>query len=243
MSILKNTAMMYEKSPVPDNKTNQIQPSFRAIHIDDSVLTTFLQYCNKRTVPKKHLLIRKGDPADTLYFLIKGNAMVIMEDEDDADNEIILAYLDAGEFIGEIGLFFETSYRQTLVRARTECQLAEIKYQQLQSLFNKELADQRAEFLTLIGRQLSLRLMHTSRKVGELAFLDVTGRVANSLLELSQSSTAVSHPNGIQVHVSRSEIARNVGCSREMVGRVIKNMALEGIIEAHGMDIVVLKRP
>jgi CRP/FNR family cyclic AMP-dependent transcriptional regulator len=226
---------------VPENEINPIQ-SFKGIYIDDSVLTTFLEYCKKRIVPKKHLLIRKGEPADTLYFLIKGNAMVIMEDEDDTENEIILAYLDAGEFIGEIGLFFETSYRQTLVRARTECVLAEIKYKQLQLLFQNELADHRAEFLTLIGRQLSLRLMHTSRKVGELAFLDVTGRVANSLLELSQSTTAISHPKGIQVHVSRSEIARNVGCSREMVGRVIKNMALEGIIEANGMDIVILKR-
>jgi len=83
--------------------------------------------------------------------------------------------------------------------------------------------------------------MHTSRKVGELAFLDVTGRVARSLLELSQSTTAITHPNGIQVHVSRSEIARNVGCSREMVGRVIKNMAAEGLIEVKGMDIVVVQ--
>lgn len=224
-----------------ERENNQVQFS-EAVHIDESVLTTFLEYCNKRTVEKKHLIVRKGDAANTLYFLIKGNAMVVMEDETDPENEIILAYLDAGEFIGEIGLFFQTPHRQTLVRARTECQLAEIRYDRLQLLFKKELANYHAEFLSLIGRQLSQRLMHTSRKVGELAFLDVTGRVARSLLELSQSTTAITHPNGIQVHVSRSEIARNVGCSREMVGRVIKNMTTEGLIEVKGMDIVILRR-
>jgi len=226
---------------VSERENNQVQFS-EAVHIDESVLTTFLEYCNKRTVEKKHLIVRKGDAANTLYFLIKGNAMVVMEDETDPENEIILAYLDAGEFIGEIGLFFQTPHRQTLVRARTECQLAEIRYDRLQLLFKKELANYHAEFLSLIGRQLSQRLMHTSRKVGELAFLDVTGRVARSLLELSQSTTAITHPNGIQVHVSRSEIARNVGCSREMVGRVIKNMTTEGLIEVKGMDIVILRR-
>jgi len=77
-------------------------------------------------------------------------------------------------------------------------------------------------------------------KVGQLAFLDVSGRVARTLLEMCDTPEAMSHPDGTQIHISRQEIARNVGCSREMAGRVLRSLEEQGMIQAHGMDIVVL---
>ncbi|MGD8795433.1 MAG: helix-turn-helix domain-containing protein, partial [Thiohalophilus sp.] len=50
---------------------------------------------------------------------------------------------------------------------------------------------------------------------------------------------AMSHPAGTQIHISRQELARIVGCSREMAGRVLKSLAEQQTIEVHGMDIVV----
>jgi CRP/FNR family cyclic AMP-dependent transcriptional regulator len=49
----------------------------------------------------------------------------------------------------------------------------------------------------------------------------------------------MSHPAGTQIHISRQELARIVGCSREMAGRVLKSLAEQQTIEVHGMDIVV----
>ncbi|MDX1824410.1 MAG: helix-turn-helix domain-containing protein, partial [Thiohalomonadales bacterium] len=165
---------------------------------------------------------------------------VLMEDEEDPGHEIILAYLNQGDFIGELGLFFRTSSRSTMVRARTECTLAAIKYDELNRLFENELKDIHAQIMTAVGRQLAQRLLSTSRKVGQLAFLDVTGRVARTLLEMCDAPEAMSHPDGTQIHISRQEIARNVGCSREMAGRVLRSLADQGMIRARGMDIVVL---
>jgi CRP/FNR family cyclic AMP-dependent transcriptional regulator len=49
----------------------------------------------------------------------------------------------------------------------------------------------------------------------------------------------MSHPDGTQIHVSRQELARICGCSREMVGRVLKAMSEDGMINVSGMNIVV----
>ncbi len=209
--------------------------------VDPKAIARFLDFCERRSIPKKHLILRKGDPANTLYYLIEGTATVLMEDEEDPGHEIILAYLNGGEFIGEIGLFFHTGLRSTHVRARTRCELAAIKYEELNRLFRHELKEEHAQILTAVGRQLSQRLMQTSRKVGQLAFMDVAGRVARTLLEMSHAPEALTHPDGMQIHISRQEIARIVGCSREMAGRVLKNLAEQNMIHVKGMDIVVLQ--
>lgn len=210
------------------------------MEMDAKAAEQFLNYCTRSTIPKKHLIVREGDPADTLYYLIEGSATVLMEDKEDPGHEIILAYLNQGDFIGELGLFFRTSSRSTMVRARSECVLAAIKYDDLNRLFQHELKDIHAQIMTSVGRQLAQRLLSTSRKVGQLAFLDVTGRVARTLLEMCDAPEAMSHPEGTQIHISRQEIARNVGCSREMAGRVLRSLADQGMIRARGMDIVVL---
>jgi CRP/FNR family cyclic AMP-dependent transcriptional regulator len=210
------------------------------MEMDAKVLEQFLRHCSRSTIPKKHLIVREGDPADSLYYLIEGSATVLIEDEEDPEHEIILAYLNQGDFIGELGLFFRTSTRSSMVRARSDCVLASIKYDDLNQLFENELEDVHAQIMTSVGRQLAQRLLSTSRKVGQLAFLDVTGRIARTLLDMSKAPEAMSHPDGTQIHISRQEIARNVGCSREMAGRVLRSLADQGMIRAHGMDIVVL---
>jgi CRP/FNR family cyclic AMP-dependent transcriptional regulator len=86
---------------------------------------------------------------------------------------------------------------------------------------------------------MALRLRKTSRKVGDLAFLDVTGRVARTLLDLCKEPDALTHPDGMQIRVTRQEISRIVGCSREMAGRVLKVLEEQGLISVKGKTIVV----
>jgi len=86
---------------------------------------------------------------------------------------------------------------------------------------------------------LSQRLTHTSRKVKRLAFYDVTGRIARTLMDLCDEPDAINHPQGKQIKISRQEISRIVGCSREMAGRVLKALEEEGMITAVGKTITV----
>ena len=72
-----------------------------------------------------------------------------------------------------------------------------------------------------------------------MAFMDVTSRDLATLLDLCQEPDAMTHPNGTQIRISRQEISRIVGCSREMVGRVLKQLEEQRMIDVSGKTIVV----
>ena len=98
------------------------------------------------------------------------------------------------------------------------------------------------DLLYALTVQMGRRLRLTTRKLTDLAFVDVAGRIAQTLIDLTQQPDAMTHPEGMQIRVTRQELGRIVGCSREMAGRVLKALSEEGLIEASGKTIVVLLR-
>lgn len=205
--------------------------------VENPALRHLLEHCKIRTLSSKRPIISPGDPADTLYYIIDGSATITMENNDGGD--IILGYLNAGDFIGEMGLFIRQRNREVMVRTRAKCEIAEITYERLLALSLNELKEEFASILFLLATHISSRLMQANQKVGHLAFLDAAGRIANTLLELCRSPEALTHPDGMQIKVSRTELGRIVGCSREMVGRVLKNMEQQRLISAKGKTLVV----
>ncbi len=191
----------------------------------------FLSHCHRRRYPAKSTIIYAGDTGDTLYYIIKGSVTVIIEDDD--GREMIVAYLNPGDFFGEMGIFGHDD-RTAWIRAKTECEVGEISYDKF-----LELVETNPDFLFALSRQMASRLRDTTRKVGDLAFLDVTGRVARTLLDLCNEPDAMTHPDGMQIKITRQEIGRIVGCSREMVGRVLKTLEDQGLVSVKGKTMVV----
>lgn len=204
---------------------------------DPDWLKPFLAHCHRRRYPAKTDFIHPGDAADSLFYLVSGQVTVFIEDED--GREIILTYLNKGDFIGEMGMFRPMPKRSVMVRTRSACELAEISYHKLEQLFDGELRGFTKDILYAIGHQLTERLDATSQKVSHLAFLDVTGRIAGTLLDLCKQPDAMTHPDGMQIRITRQEIGRIVGCSREMAGRVLKDLEERGLIGVKGKTIVV----
>ena len=120
------------------------------------------------------------------------------------------------------------------VRARTNCELAEMSYAKF-----RQVANEHSDILFAMSSQMASRLRLTSRKVSDLVFIDVSGRVARTLLDLCQQPDAMTHPEGMQIRITRQEIGKIVGCSREMVGRVLKVMEEQELISAKGKSLVV----
>ena len=205
---------------------------------DPEWLKSFLGHCHRRRYPAKTDFIHPGDDADSIFFLVSGQVTILIEDEEDG-REIILAYLNKGEFIGEMGMFSSQQKRSVMVRTRSACELAEISYSKLEQLFETDLKGQAKDILYAIGAQLTERLAATSQKVSHLAFLDVTGRIAGTLLDLCKQPDAMTHPDGMQIRITRQEIGRIVGCSREMAGRVLKDLQQRGLVSVSGKTIVV----
>jgi CRP/FNR family cyclic AMP-dependent transcriptional regulator len=69
--------------------------------------------------------------------------------------------------------------------------------------------------------------------------VDVSGRIAHTLLDLCREPDAMTHPDGMQIKITRQELGKLVGCSREMAGRVLKNLELDGLVAVSGKTMVV----
>jgi CRP/FNR family cyclic AMP-dependent transcriptional regulator len=209
-----------------------VNPLVKVSARQNPALGDFLNHCHVKKYTARSTIIHAGDDSETLYYIIDGSVSVVIEDEE--CNEIILAYLNPGDFFGEMGLFEEDIKRSAWVNTRTPCEVAEIHYNQFMAL-----AQETPGILFQLSSQLASRLRNTSRKVSNLAFMDVTGRVARALLDLAREPDAITHPDGMQIKITRQEIAKIVGCSREMAGRVMKTLVEDGLITAHGKTIVV----
>ncbi|MEI6458866.1 MAG: cAMP-activated global transcriptional regulator CRP [Pseudomonadota bacterium] len=199
---------------------------------DVPAINRFLSYCRIRSVPSKTVLIHAGDLPDVLYYIISGSVEVMIEDEE--GNEMVLAYLSRGQFFGEMGLFSEGSTRSAWVRTRQACELAEMTYARF-----RQIAAESPGLIFELATQLATRLDRTNKKLGDLAFVDVIGRVAHAIMDLCGEPDAMTHPQGMQIKVSRQELSRLVGCSREMAGRVLKTLEEQGLLKATGKTVVV----
>ena len=198
-------------------------------------LDKLLAHCHRRRYTAKSTIIYAGDRCETLFFIVKGSVTILIEDDD--GREMIIAYLNSGDFFGEMGLFEKEGVekeRSAWVRAKTECEVAELSYAKF-----RELTLQDPDILFALGSQMAERLRNTTRKVGDLAFFDVTGRVARCLLDLCKQPDAMTHPDGMQIKITRQEIGRIVGCSREMVGRVLKDLEERSLVQVKGKTMVV----
>ena len=200
--------------------------------LSESDFKAFFAVCHQRSYPAKSTIIHAGDVGDSLYFIVEGSVTVYVEDDD--GHEIIVSYLNKGEFFGEMGLFKGQDTRSANIRAKTQCKLVEISY----SRFHQFSVKHPGVLLELCS-QLTDRLRRTTQKVSDLAFVDVTGRIASCLLDLCKQPDAMTHPDGMQIRITRQEIGRIVGCSREMAGKVLKALEDQDLISVSGKTIVV----
>lgn len=181
---------------------------------------------------KRKTIVQAGSESKSLYLILKGSVSVVLREDD--NREIIVAYLNAGDFFGEMGLFEIEPHRTAEVRTREISEIAEISYDDFIEL-SKEFPD----LNYAVFSQLARRLKNTTRKMTDLAFIDVTGRIARCLIDLSNHPEAMLLANGRQIRITRQEIGRIVGCSREMVGRVLKSLEEQGMIQTEGKAILI----
>lgn len=199
------------------------------------VIQAFIAQAHKRSYPPKHTILHAGDIPTSLYLILEGSVSILLEDKD--GREIVLAYLGPGDFFGEMCLFPEQKARTAIVRTRAQPTLvAEATYTAFRAF-----AAQHHDIMYEIAGQIAARLRDTSQRLRDLAFLDVAGRLARILLDLSKKPDALQHARGRVVRISRQELARNAGCSREMAGRVLKKLEEDGLVISQGRNIIVME--
>ncbi|WWO99474.1 MAG: cAMP-activated global transcriptional regulator CRP [Candidatus Dasytiphilus stammeri] len=192
----------------------------------------FLSYCHIYKYPTKRILFNIGNNTETLYYIIKGVLIKFFKDEE--GKEVIISYIKKGEFIGELGLFKYGILTSTWLKTKTNCEIAEISYKKFRKILQIN-----PNILMYISSQMAHQLNSSYEKFINLAFFNVKGRIVQTLLFLAKQPDAMSHPDGIQIRITRQEIGQIVGCSRETVGRILKLLEIKNLIKAHGQNIII----
>jgi len=196
--------------------------------LSDAQLEQIARMAVSRKVPRHTTIVRAGEYTDSLFVIVRGGAKVMNRDAE--GNEVILTLLGAGECFGEMGLI-DGSPRSADVVASETCELLEIA----KSDFTKALAAN-VDLCLNIMKGLVLRLRAANRKIESLALMDVYGRVAKLLLDLSEQEGDV---RLIRRKVTKQDMAKMVGASREMVSRVMKDLEASNYIRIDEGRIVL----
>jgi len=196
--------------------------------LPDVQLEQLARMAIRRKVTRNTTIVRAGDSTDSLFVIMSGRAKVLNRDSE--GREVILTVLGAGECFGEMALI-DGSPRSADVIADQNCELLVIA----RGDFTRALAEN-VNLCVNIMKSLVLRLREANRKIESLALMDVYGRVAKLLFDSSVEEHGL---RVIRHKVSKQDIAKMVGASREMVSRVMKDLEHRGYISVEAGRIVL----
>ncbi|MEY4751395.1 MAG: hypothetical protein RIQ60_3609 [Pseudomonadota bacterium] len=174
----------------------------------------------KRRYRRGEIIVEQGRKSDSLFILLSGRARVVTSDS--RGREVILAVFEPGDYLGEMSLIDNEPHSAT-VRAEVQTDVLVLG----RSEFAACLPDASSLSYSIL-RGLVARLRNADRQIESLALLDVYGRVARALLDMAEDEEGV---RVIRSKVSRQDLAKVVGASREMVSRVMKDLEERGLIE------------
>ncbi|MBC7484556.1 MAG: Crp/Fnr family transcriptional regulator [Rhizobacter sp.] len=184
----------------------------------------------KRRFRRGEIVVEHGKKSNALFIMLTGRARVLTADQ--RGREVILAVLQPGDYVGEMSLIDNQPHSAT-VRAEVQSDMLVLG----RAEFARCLPEN-SSLSYAIMRGLVQRLRSADRQIESLALLDVYGRVARALLEMSET---VGELQVIRNKVSRQDLAKVVGASREMVSRVMKDLEEREMIETQENGSVVIK--
>jgi CRP/FNR family cyclic AMP-dependent transcriptional regulator len=185
----------------------------------------------ERAYPKNVVLVSEGDSTDSLYVILSGRVRIFASDED--GHEVVFGTQGPGEYFGEMAL--DGGTRSASVITLEKSRLLVVPARQL-----RELIAANPQFALNMMKKLISRVRTLTSNVKSLALMDVYGRVAHLLLELAEQKDDALV---IEERLTQQEVASRVGASREMVGRILKDLSDGGYLSLQRNRIVINRRP
>ena len=199
--------------------------------LTDAQAVTVADGVVKRRFKRGEMIVEQGKKTNALFILLNGRARVVSTDS--RGREVILATLQPGDHIGEMSLIDNEPHSAT-VRAEVQTDVLMLGRNEFARCLPEN-----SSMAYAVMRGLVQRLRHADRKIESLALLDVYGRVARALLEF-----AVDGGDGERIvrdKISRQDIAKMVGASREMVSRVMKDLEERGHVQTLDNGSILIK--
>ncbi|MBC8023423.1 MAG: cyclic nucleotide-binding domain-containing protein [Burkholderiales bacterium] len=185
----------------------------------------------QRRFPAKALIVQEGDRPDSLFIILEGRVKAYVSDE--SGREVILSTLGPGEYFGEVAL--DEGPRSASVMSLEPCVLSVVPLADLDRFIRDNPA-----FASHFIHRLMGRIRTLTKNVGSLALMDAYGRVARLLLESAVTKDGVQF---VPERLTQAEIASRVGCTREMVSRIFKDLVQRHHISLEADRIVIHRVP
>jgi CRP/FNR family cyclic AMP-dependent transcriptional regulator len=178
---------------------------FKGLGPDD--LTQVIQSAEDRVFERGDVIFTEGDESTELFVVTSGRVAIANKSID--GRESVIALMERGDLFGEMPLF-DGLTRSAEARALETSNVMAIPYSLLRGLYEAQ-----PKLLWSVVALLAARLRTTDEALADSVFLDVTGRTAKRLLELSNDEDEFSLP------ITQEELAGMVGASRERVNKAI----------------------
>jgi CRP/FNR family cyclic AMP-dependent transcriptional regulator len=199
--------------------------------LSESELELLRSLSAEKHYPKNAVVLTEGEMGDSLYMIQSGKVKVFIGDQD--GREMILKILGAGDFFGEMSMIDKQPRSASITTLESSVFLV------LSHAAFEKCVEKIPRIANMVLRVLAQRVREADRKIGTLAMMDVYGRVASTLLELAVQD------NGKMVvseKLSQQDLANMVGASREMVNRILKDLAERGFISVESKSITIINQ-
>jgi CRP/FNR family cyclic AMP-dependent transcriptional regulator len=194
-----------------------------------------LQEISRHAVPRQFkprtILLSEGERTDNLYIILEGRVRAYVSDAD--GREAVLSVMGPGEYFGEVA--FDEGPRSASVMTVEPCRLLVVPREEFASFVKRS-----PTFATHFINRLIARIRTLTENVRSLALMDAYGRVARLLLETSVTEKGVQF---VPEKLTQAEMASRVGCSREMVSRIFKDLVQGCYITVEADRIVINRKP
>jgi CRP-like cAMP-binding protein len=202
-------------------------------HLDAATAADLERLGEVREFRAGAVVVGQDDAGDALYVLVEGKVKVVLFGKQ--GREIILTIFKApGDFFGEMSLLDDEPRSATVVALEPATLFVLSR-----AAFRAHVEAQPGTALRVL-QELSRRLRQADRVIGNLALLDVWGRVAGKLRDLARAD-GVEVEDGVVIkdRPTQSEIAAMVGTSRETVSRAISEFTRRGFIQTSGKKMLL----
>ncbi|MGQ0530530.1 MAG: cyclic nucleotide-binding domain-containing protein [Panacagrimonas sp.] len=197
----------------------------------DPAFSELFALARRRYVSRNEVLIEEGSRASHLYLLVSGLMAVRYTGPRDA--ELLLAYLHPGDFFGEMCLFPGIEARSAMIKAAGDSAVLEIDYKPFVELTRRF----PSMWLELAG-QLAQRLRTTNHRLAAMPVLHVVDRIWLVIAEMARHAIPDEVSGDRVIRLSRKDLGKLAGCSRELAGMVLLDMAKTGRISLSGHSII-----
>jgi len=199
--------------------------------LPEAELSALQELCITRTYPKNTVIINEGDQANAMFICTSGKVKVYVSDEH--GKEFVLNSMGPGEYFGELSLLDDETRSASVIT--TDKSTFSILYK---DDFSKVVLNHPDIALVLL-RNLAARIRKLTENVKTLALQDVYGRIRKTLMDLSVEKDG---ETVIEEKLTQQDIANRIGSSREMVARILKDLATGGYIEIERKQFRLLKK-